>query len=118
MNREAWYGWLSQTTAAVWHQVVRTVTNPTYSNVGGTLDDEAVSEAVKADGATLLVQVHLLFRQEVSNPAACTQSVTERQQCLTHTVTFTHRFMICYVFAIILPLEDILDYNNLHSISC
>ena len=65
------------TAAAACHQVVRTVTNPTYSNVRGTLHDEAVSEAVKADGATLLVQVNLLFRQEVSNPAACTQSGTD-----------------------------------------
>lgn len=45
----------------------------THSEVWSTLDDEAVSKAVQPDCTTLLVQVHLLLRQEMSNPAACTQ---------------------------------------------
>lgn len=52
----------------------RTQTSSTYSDVRSTLDNEAVGETVKANGATLLVQVDLLFRQEVGNSAAGTKS--------------------------------------------
>lgn len=44
-----------------------------YRDVWGTLDDEAVGEAVQPDGAALLVQVHLLLGEKVGNPAARTQ---------------------------------------------
>lgn len=54
----------------------RTQTSSTYSDVRSTLDNEAVGETVKANGATLLVQVDLLFRQEVGNSAAGTKSRT------------------------------------------
>lgn len=46
----------------------------THSDVRGTLDNEAVGETIKADGATLLIQVDLLFRQKVGNAAASTKS--------------------------------------------
>lgn len=45
----------------------------THGDVGGTLDDEAVCEAVQADGATLLVQVDLLLGQQVGDAAARAQ---------------------------------------------
>lgn len=48
--------------------------NCTYGDVRSTLDNEAVCETVKANGATLLIQVDLLFRQEVGNSAAGTKS--------------------------------------------
>lgn len=47
--------------------------NWTHSDVRCTLDNEAVGETVKANGAALLIQVDLLFRQEVSNSAAGTK---------------------------------------------
>lgn len=46
----------------------------THSDVRGTLDNEAVGETIKADGATLLIQVDLLFRQKMGNAAASTKS--------------------------------------------
>lgn len=39
-----------------------------------------MGETVKANGATLLVQVDLLFRQEVGNSAAGTESRKERER--------------------------------------
>lgn len=45
----------------------------THGEVWSTLDDEAVSKAVQPNCTTLLVQVHLLLWQEMSNPAARTQ---------------------------------------------
>lgn len=44
----------------------------TYSYVRSTLDNEAVGETVEANGTALLVQVNLLFRKEVADPAAGT----------------------------------------------
>lgn len=51
----------------------------TYSDVRSTLDNEAVGETVKSNGATLLIQVDLLFWQEVGNSAAGTKSRTYRK---------------------------------------
>lgn len=45
----------------------------THSDVRCTLDNEAVGETVEANGAALLIQVDLLFGQEVSNSAAGTK---------------------------------------------
>lgn len=63
-------------------------TDWTYSDIRSTLDNEAVGETVKANGATLLVQVDLLFRQEVGNSAAGTESRKEKKEIKnsTHTV--------------------------------
>ena len=55
----------------------------THGDVRGTLDDEAVCEAVQADGAALLVQIDLLLRQEVGDPAAGTQPYEGEAE--THT---------------------------------
>lgn len=52
----------------------------TYSDVRGTLDDEAVCETVEANGAALLIQVDLFFRQEVGNSAAGTKSRTQKDE--------------------------------------
>lgn len=58
----------------------KTTSNYTYSDVRSTLDNEAVGETVKANGATLLIQVDLLFRQEVGNSAAGTKSRTHTKK--------------------------------------
>lgn len=58
-------------------------TNRTHRDVRGTLDNEAVGETVKANGATLLIQVDLLFRQEVSNSAAGTKSIRHKNTVLS-----------------------------------
>lgn len=46
----------------------------THRDVRSTFDNEAMCETVKANGATLLIQVDLFFRQEVGNSAAGTKS--------------------------------------------
>lgn len=56
-----------------WSDTVARHTSLTHSEVWSTLDDEAVSEAVQPDRTTLLIQVHLLLWQEMSDPAARTQ---------------------------------------------
>ncbi len=69
--------------------------NWTYSDVRSTLDNEAVGETVKANGATLLIQVDLLFRQEVCNSAAGTKSARHKKtknsmyQLLQNTSVFS-----------------------------
>ena len=81
-------------------------TNWTYSDVRGTFDNEAVGETVKANGATLLVQVDLLFRQKVSNSAAGTKSIKEKNSqnmiwnySELNSVTWSYNYIshICYV---------------------
>lgn len=79
-------------------------TNWTYSDVRSTLDNEAVGETVKANGTTLLIQVDLLFRQEVSNSAAGTKSRIHKKYrtqnvsgyitpiCIPHSVGVTGIF--------------------------
>lgn len=65
-----------------------TPTQRPYQNIRRALDDKAVGEAVQPDGATLLVEVHLLFRQEMAYPAAGAQPAkradrqTDRQDAL------------------------------------
>lgn len=53
----------------------------THCDVRSTFDNEAMCETVKADGATLLIQVDLFFRQEVGDSTAGTKS--RKQE--THT---------------------------------
>lgn len=48
--------------------------NWTYGDVRSTLDNEAMGETVKANGATLLIQVDLLFREKMGNSAAGTKT--------------------------------------------
>lgn len=55
------------------------LSNWTHSDVGSTLDNEAMGETVKANGATLLIQVDLLFRKEMGNSAAGTKTRTHRK---------------------------------------
>lgn len=55
----------------------------THSDVRSTLYDEAMGETVKANGTTLLIQVDLLFRKEMSNSAAGTKTTTHRIPGLT-----------------------------------
>lgn len=55
------------------------LSNWTHSDVRSTLDNEAMGETVKANGATLLIQVDLLFRKEMGNSAAGTKTRTHRK---------------------------------------
>lgn len=51
----------------------------THSDVRSTLDNEAMGKTVKANGATLLIQVDLFFRKEMGNSAAGTKTRTHRK---------------------------------------
>lgn len=53
--------------------------NWTHSDVRSTLDNEAMGETVKANGATLLIQVDLFFRKEMGDSAAGTKTRTHRK---------------------------------------
>lgn len=53
--------------------------NWTHSDIRSTLDNEAMGETVKANGATLLIQVHLFFRKEMGDSAAGTKTRTHRK---------------------------------------
>lgn len=64
------------------------ITEFTYSYVRSTLDNEAVGETVKANGATLLIQVDLFFRQKVGNSAAGTKSKTKKYTTQNMCVAF------------------------------
>lgn len=73
----------------------------TYSDVRSTLDNEAVGKTVKANGATLLIQIDLLFRKEMGNSAACTKTnnknrkvLKENQIIIKHHVTSSGRTLL------------------------
>lgn len=46
----------------------------TYQNICCTLDYKAMSETVQPNGATLLIEVNLLFRQKMAYPTAGTET--------------------------------------------
>lgn len=59
----------------------------THQNISCTLDDKAVSETVQPNGATLLIEVDLLFWQQMAYPTAGTQTGKrqgERRHCRKH----------------------------------
>lgn len=70
--------------------------NWTHSDVRSTLDNEAMGETVKANGATLLIQVDLLFRKKMGNSAAGTKTRTHRKPALLKFSVTEHRPVVPY----------------------